>query len=89
MYCPPSTFSTVPVMCRASSDARKSAACATSSTVPSRPSTVSELARDFNSMMQRLGELDTLKKVLAVLNIQLELRSPVLERLAKSAAKEP
>jgi y4mF family transcriptional regulator len=34
-------------------------------------------------------QLDTLKKVLAVLNIQLELRSPVLERMAKQAATEP
>jgi HTH-type transcriptional regulator/antitoxin HipB len=34
-------------------------------------------------------QLDTLKKVLGVLNIQLELRSPVLERIAKQAAKEP
>ncbi len=31
-------------------------------------------------------QLDTLKKVLSVLNIQLELRSPVLERMAKQAA---
>jgi HTH-type transcriptional regulator/antitoxin HipB len=34
-------------------------------------------------------QLDTVKKVLAVLNIHLELRSPVLERLGKPAAKEP
>ena len=33
-------------------------------------------------------QLDTLKKVLTVLNIQLELRSPVIERLAQQAAKE-
>jgi y4mF family transcriptional regulator len=33
-------------------------------------------------------QLDTLKKVLGVLNIQLNLRSPVLERLAKQAARE-
>ena len=31
-------------------------------------------------------QLDTLKKVLAVLNIQLKLSSPVLERMAKQAA---
>jgi transcriptional regulator with XRE-family HTH domain len=34
-------------------------------------------------------QLDTLKKVLAVLNIRLELRSPVFERMAKPAAREP
>ena len=38
-------------------------------------------------------QLDTLGKVLAVLNLHLELRSPVLDRLAiteaKAAAKEP
>ena len=34
-------------------------------------------------------QLDTLKKVLAVLNIQLKLSSPVLERMAKQAATPP
>jgi y4mF family transcriptional regulator len=34
-------------------------------------------------------QLDTLKKVLAVLNIRLELHSPILERMAKQAAREP
>jgi y4mF family transcriptional regulator len=38
---------------------------------------------------KRTVQLDTLKKVLAVLNIELELRSPVLERMAKRAAAEP
>ena len=34
-------------------------------------------------------QLDTLKKVLSALNIQLELRSPVLERLARQTATAP
>lgn len=34
-------------------------------------------------------QLDTLKKVLAVLNIQLKLSSPVLERMTKQAATLP
>ncbi len=34
-------------------------------------------------------QLDTLKKVLAALNIRLELHSPVLERMAKQATTEP
>jgi y4mF family transcriptional regulator len=33
-------------------------------------------------------QLDTINKVLAVLNIRLEPRSPVLERMANQAAKE-
>ena len=34
-------------------------------------------------------QLETLKKVLAVLNIQLKLSSPVLERMTKQAATLP
>jgi HTH-type transcriptional regulator / antitoxin HipB len=34
-------------------------------------------------------QLDTLKKVLGVLNIQLELNSPFIERLAKLTARDP
>ena len=33
-------------------------------------------------------QLDTLKKVLAVLNIQLELRSPVIDRVVQQSARE-
>ena len=34
-------------------------------------------------------QLDTVRKVLTVLNIQMELHSPVLERMARQAGKDP